>query len=441
MSEPARASQTQVLASTRGQANYALAALFVLYIFNFVDRQLLNLFVSDIGRELQVSDTRMGLLTGLTFVIFYTVAGVPLARWADRGSRTLLITLGLVVWSGMTALTGQARNYWHLLLARIGVGVGEASFTPCSHSLITDYFPAERRATALAIFAAGASAGNILGFAGGGWVANELGWRSAFIIIGLAGLPVALVFRLTVPEPRRTLSAAQAAEARRDSVWAVYRYLASSRALVYLAISASLHGFSSYGSNAWIAALLRRVHELSLVETGLVMAMGSGVGATLGQILAGNAADRLGRRDVRWYMYLPAITSLATLPLLIVFLFSWGFASALWLYLPAAFFASMWTGPTYAMTQALAKPHMRAMASATMVLLLNLVGMGLGPLIVGALNDWLAPTRGAEAVRYSLMFASVPHALASIFNLLAARHLIADLERAGAEAPASRPPR
>jgi predicted MFS family arabinose efflux permease len=420
-------------AITRGQANYALAALFVLYILNFIDRQLLNLYVADIGNELGVSDKQMGLLIGVAFVLFYTVAGIPLARWGDRGSRTLLITLGLAVWSGMTALSGLARSYTHLLLARIGVGVGEASFTPCSHSLITDYFPAERRATALAIFAAGASFGNIIGFAGGGWIGQEMGWRAAFLIIGLVGLPVALVFRLTVPEPPRALSATQAAAAQRDSVWAVYRYLASSRAFVFLAISASLHGFSSFGSQAWVAALLRRVHELSLVETGLVMAMGGGVGAAIGQILAGRSADRLGGRNVLWYMYLPAITSLVSLPLLILFLFSWNFTSALWLYLPAAGFAAMWTGPTYAMTQALVQPHMRATAAATIVFLLNLVGLGLGPFIVGALNDWLAPTLGATAVRYSLLFASVPHALASIFNLLAARHLVADLERAKQE--------
>jgi predicted MFS family arabinose efflux permease len=439
MSQPARSPEPgspAPAAPAPAGANFALGALFVLYIFNFIDRQLLNLFVSDIGAELGVSDGQMGLLIGVTFVLFYTVAGIPLARWADRGSRTLLITLGLAVWSAMTALSGLARTYWHLLLARVGVGVGEASFTPCSHSLITDYFPPQRRATALAIFAAGASAGNFIGFAGGGWLAESLGWRAAFLAIGLAGLPVALLFRLTVREPPRALSAAQAAEARRDSVWTVWRYLMSRRAFVYLAISASLHGFSSYGSNAWIAALLRRVHELSLVETGLVMAMGSGVAASLGQILAGNVADRLGRRDVRWYMYQPAITSLVSLPFLLVFLWSWDFRSALILYLPAAAFASMWTGPTYAMTQALARPHMRAMASAIMVFLLNLVGMGLGPVIVGALNDWLAPGLGAEAVRYSLMFASVPHALAAIFNVLAARHLLADLAIARGESRA-----
>jgi predicted MFS family arabinose efflux permease len=427
-------------APTRGQANYALGALFVLYIFNFIDRQLLNLFVDDIAKEFGASDAQMGLLIGVTFVIFYTVAGVPLARWADRGSRTLLIALGLAVWSGMTSLTGLARNYWHLLLARIGVGVGEASFTPCAHSLLTDYFPAERRASALAIFAAGASAGNFLGFAGGGWLADHMGWRAAFLVIGTVGIPVALIFRLTVPEPVRALTAAQLAEARRDSVWSVWRYLASSRALVFLVISASLHGFSSFGSAAWTAALLRRVHELSLTEAGLVLAVGSGIGASVGQIIAGRVADRLGKRDVRWYMYLPAITSIASLPLLLLFLWSWDFWSALLLYTPAAFISSMWTGPTYAMTQSLAKPHMRAMASALIVLMLNLVGMGLGPLLVGILNDALAPSLGVAAVRYSLMFAVVPHALAAIFNLLAARHLIADLAVARGEplsAPAS----
>lgn len=448
MSVPASGSsespESQLAAApTPGQANYALAALFVLYIFNFVDRQLLNLFVDDIKAEFGVSDAQMGLLIGVTFVIFYTVAGVPLARWADRGSRTLLITLGLAVWSAMTSFTGLARNYWHLLLARVGVGVGEASFTPSSHSLITDYFPVERRATALALFAAGASAGNFLGNAVGAWIGQNMGWRTAFLIIGGLGLPVALLFRATVPEPPRSLSSGQLAESRRDSVFKVWRYLTSSRALVYLVISASLHGFSSFGSSAWTVALLRRVHELSLTEAGLVMAFGSGIGATVGQITAGRVADLLGKRDVRWYMYLPAITSIASLPLLLTFLWSWDFWSALLLYMPAAFVSSAWTGPTYAMTQSLAKPHMRAMASALIVLMLNIVGLGLGPWIVGMLNDALAPSLGATAVRYSLMFAIVPHSLAAIFNLLAARHLVADLAAARGEplsAPASSRP-
>ncbi len=418
-------SQSAPAGITPRYANYALGALFVVYVFNFLDRQLLSLFVVPIKEDLGVSDTQMGLLTGLSFALFYTIAGLPLARWADRHSRTALITVGMVVWSGMTAATGLARSYTHLLLARVGVGVGEASFTPAAHSLITDLFPQERRGAALATFAAGASTGTIFGFIGGALIYEALGWRAAFAILGLAGIPMAVIFRLTVREPLRR--GAKAADEQAHSIGAVLRNLASRRAFVFLAISASMHGFSSYGTSSWAAAFLMRVHDMTILEAGTILGLGSGVGATVGQIVGGRVVDRLARRDVRWYMIQPAITSVVSLPFVLAFLWSWDFTSALSLYIAAAAISASWTGPTYAMTQALAPPRMRAMASAIVVFLLNLVGMGLGPLIVGMLNDFLEPTFGREAVRYSLMFAAVPHALAAIFNLLAMRTLREDL--------------
>ena len=414
-----------------GYANYALGALFVVYVFNFLDRQLLSLFVVPIKADLGVSDTQMGLLTGLSFAFFYAIAGLPLARWADRNSRTALITVGLVVWSGMTAATGLARSYTHLLLARFGVGVGEASFTPAAHSLITDLFPPERRAGALATFAAGASTGTIIGFIGGALIYEALGWRAAFAILGLAGIPIALIFRLTVSEPLRR--GVKAAAENSDSIAVVLRNLFSRRAFVFLAISGSMHGFSAYGSSSWSAAFLMRVHDMTILEAGTILGLGSGLGATFGQILGGRVVDRLGRRDVRWYMIQPAITSIVSLPFVIAFLWSWDFTSAMGLYIVAAAISAAWTGPTYAMTQALAPPHMRAMASALVIFMMNLIGMGLGPLIVGMLNDWLEPTYGLAAVRYSLMFAAVPHALAAIFNLLAMRTLREDLADVRAE--------
>jgi predicted MFS family arabinose efflux permease len=412
-------------------ANYALAALFVVYVFNFLDRQLLNLFIVPIQQELGVSDTRMGLLTGLSFALFYAIAGLPLARWADRNSRTTLIAAGLVVWSGMTAVTGLARSYVHLLLARIGVGIGEASFTPAGHSLIADLFPPERRSSAMAIFAAGASFGTIVGYIGGAFIYEALGWRSTFAILGLAGIPIALVFRLTMREPART--GLTGAQTDAPPLAQVLRALVSRRALVFLAISASMHGFSSYGSGTWTSVFLIRVHELSVRDAGIILGLGSGIGATLGQIVAGRVADHFGSRNVRWYTIQPAITSLVSLPLFIAFLWSWDFFSALVLYILAAAISSAWTGPTYALTQSLAPARMRATASAIVVFLLNLVGMGLGPLFVGALNDWLGPSLGPSAIRYSLMFAAVPHAIAALFNLLAARTLETDLASAAAD--------
>ena len=413
-------------------ANFVLGAMFVLYILNFVDRQLLNLFLEDIKSDLQVSDTAMGALTGLAFALFYTIAGIPLARWADRGSRTLLITLGLVAWSAMTAVSGLAKSFVQLAAARVGVGIGEASFTPAAHSLLSDYFPVSRRATALAIFAAGASAGNLVGYAGGGLLGDALGWRNAFILVGLIGLPFAVVFWLTVKEPVRTSLGGTPVGSSDDSLGDVWRYLFSRRSFVLLAASAAMHGFSSYGSGAWIATFLRRVHGLSLTETGMVLALTAGLCGLIGQIAFGRLADHLGQRDVRWYMRLPAITSLVSLPLVLLFLWLddpfWAIAA----FVPGSIVVSAWTGPTYAMAQSLARPHMRAMASAIIVFLLNLIGLGLGPLIVGMLNDALTPSLGEVAVRYSLTIVVVPHALAALLNLASVRTLKQDL-RAAAE--------
>jgi MFS family permease len=428
---PARRAEAEVLRP--GYAPFVLGALFVVYIFNFVDRQILSVLVEPIRLELDASDTAMGLLTGFAFVVFYTGAGLPLARLADRRSRTGLIAAGLVVWSLMTAVSGLARSYAQLALARVGVGIGEASFTPAAHSLIADYFPPARRAGAMAVFAAGAGLGAIVGNVVGGLVGEALGWRAAFFAVGLPGLLVAVAFRRTVREPPRGISEARRAPTEQASTGAVVRHLLSTPAFAFLAASASLHGFSSYGAGAWNAVFLMRVHELSLAETGLVLGLVSGVASFVGQIACGRLADRLGRRDPRWYMYCPALTSVAALPFLIAFLLIGELWLAVAMSVPGAFLASAWTGPTYAIAQGLAPLRMRAVASALVVFLLNLIGMGLGPLFVGWMNDALAPRLGAEAVRYSLLVAAVPHTLASIFNLLAARTLRRDLEAAARE--------
>jgi predicted MFS family arabinose efflux permease len=428
---PARGAGAEVLRP--GYARFVLGALFIVYIFNFLDRQILSVLVEPIKQELGASDTAMGLLTGFAFAVFYTGAGLPLARVADRHSRTGLIAAGLVVWSLMTAASGLARSYAQLALARIGVGIGEASFTPSAHSLIADYFPPARRAGAMAVFAAGASLGAILGNVVGGVVGQAVGWRAAFFVVGLPGLLAAVWFRLSVREPPRGISEARHAAPQQHSTLAVVRRLLSSPSFAFLAVSASLHGFSSYGSSAWNAVFLMRVHGLSLAQTGLVLGLVSGSAGFVGQIVCGRLADRLGQRDPRWYMYFPAITSIAALPFLVGFLLIPDLWLAVAISVPGAFAASSWTGPTYAMAQGLAPLQMRAVASALVVFMLNLIGMGLGPLFVGWLNDALAPSLGLEAVRYSLLVAAIPHTLAAIFNLLAARTLRRDLEAASRE--------
>jgi predicted MFS family arabinose efflux permease len=417
---------------TPGYANYVLAALFVVYIFNFVDRQILAILIQPIKEDLGVSDTMMGLLTGPVFVISYTFAGLPLARWADRHSRVWMITAGMVVWSVMTAASGFARTFGQLAAARLGVGLGEATFTPAAHSLISDYFPPHRRATALAIFAAGASLGTIAGYIGGGYIGQYVGWHEAFLYVGLPGLVVAVIFRRTVRDPVRGRFDGPRSDSADEPLRDVIRYLASRRSFVFIVASAMLHGFSSYGAGSWIPTFLIRVHQLSLSEVGLILGALVGVAGFVGQIVGGRIADTLGKRDPRWYMWTPGIASVVALPFLVAFLLLHDLRWAVACYVVGGLMMNMWTGPTFAMAQGIAKPHMRSMAAAIVIFMLSLVGAALGPLIVGMLNDWMEPRFGAEAVRYSLLIVIIPHTLASIFNLLAARTLREDLRQASA---------
>jgi MFS family permease len=413
-------------------SNYVLGALFVVYIFNFVDRQILSILIQPIKEDLGVSDTLMGLLTGPVFVISYMGAGLPLARWADRHSRVWLITTGMLVWSAMTVASGLARSFGQLALARLGVGLGEASFTPAAHSLISDYFPPQRRATTLAIFAAGASVGTIAGYLGGGYIGQYVGWHEAFLYVGAPGIVAALIFRWTVRDPERGTFDTPRADAGDDSLRVVLRYLMSRRSFIFIVASAMLHGFSSYGAGTWVPVFLIRVHQLELSQVGIILGAFVGVASFVGQIAGGRLADYFGRRDPRWYMWLPGIASVVALPFLVGFLLLPNLYWAVVCYVVGGLAMNMWTGPTYAMAQGVARPHMRAMAAAIVIFMLSLVGAALGPLIVGILNDWLDPRFGAEAVRYSLLIVIVPHTLASIFNLLAARTLREDLQEASA---------
>ena len=196
-SEPAADSQSR---ESQRYARYVLFVLFVVYIFNFIDRQILSILIDPIKEDLGVSDTAMGFLTGLAFAVFYTVAGIPIARLADRGVRRTIIAVGLAVWSLMTALSGAAQSFVQLALARVGVGVGEAACSPPAHSLISDYFPPEKRATAISFYNSGISIGVMFGYLAGGWIVQFFNWRVAFLVVGLPGILMAVVIRLTIRE-------------------------------------------------------------------------------------------------------------------------------------------------------------------------------------------------------------------------------------------------
>lgn len=414
---------------SRGYAHYVLGVLFVVYVSNFIDRQILSILVEPIKQEFGASDTAMGFLTGFAFALFYTFAGLPIARLADLWVRRSIIALGLTVWSAMTAFSGLAQSFTQLALARIGVGIGEAAGSPPSHSLISDYFPPERRATALAIYSMGIYVGVMFGYLAGGLIKEWFDWRTAFLAVGLPGLALALVVRLTVREPQRGASERGPVDSGRDEILTVARFLLRRRSFVWLALGASLHAFSGYGFGTWVPAFLVRVHGMGYAEMGVWLGVISGFGGALGAYLGGRITDGLGPRDVRWYVRVPAIASLLGLPFALCFLLWTELRPALLIYAPAVALSAMYLGPTFAITQALVKVRMRALASAILLFIINIIGLGAGPQVVGILNDLLAPRFGQQAIRYSLLLVGLTNVLAALCYLAAARTLQRDLRQ------------
>jgi predicted MFS family arabinose efflux permease len=415
-------------------ARYVLALLFVAYVFNFVDRQILAILLQPIKEELGVSDTAMGLLTGIAFAIFYTFAGIPIARLADRRSRRAIIAFGLTAWSAMTAASGLVRTFGQLAAARVGVGIGEAAFVPPAHSLIADYFPPERRATALAVFSMGVHVGLAFGLVLGGWIAQLYGWRAAFFTVGIPGLLLAIAVRLTVREPERGITDAlhgTAAALTPESLATVFTTLRSLRSFRHLALAAAFHSFGGYAFAIWGPTFFVRVHHMPTGQLGTLLGIVLGVGGMIGAISGGVLSDRLGMRDARRMLYVPAIATLVQIPCAWASLFWPTPITALVLLLPSAVMSAIWFGPVYALTQALVTPTMRATASAVLVFVINLIGLGLGPLAVGALNDYLTPTYGPEAIRYSLLILVVANLIAAYHFSRAAGTIREDLARRG----------
>jgi predicted MFS family arabinose efflux permease len=410
---------------------YVLGLLFVAYVFNFIDRQILAILLQPIKEELGASDTAMGLLTGVAFALFYTCAGIPIARLADRSVRRSIIAAGLTVWSLLTAVSGMVRSFGELALARVGVGVGEAAFVPPAHSLISDYFPPARRATAMAVFSMGVHVGTAFGFLLGGWIAQYFGWRRAFFAVGLPGLLLAVLVRFTIREPPRGRHDAHAIGPD-ESARTVLRVLWQRRSFRHLALAAALHSFGGYAFAVWGPPYFVRVHAMPMGELGTWLGAILGLGGAAGSIGGGLLADRWGSKDLRRRLYLPATATLLQIPCIVAMLAAPSAGPALAALVPSAILSAIWFGPVFALTQALVRPQARATASAILIFVINAIGLGLGPLAIGALNDALTASHGPHAIRWSLSVIVATNLWAAIHFLAGARTVRADVAAATA---------
>jgi predicted MFS family arabinose efflux permease len=411
--------------------------LLVVYIFNFIDRQIVNILAEPIALDLGLSDTQIGLMTGLAFALFYTALGLPIARYADRPTtnRPRLIAVALATWSAMTALCGLAQNFVQLLLARIGVGVGEAGCTPPAHSLISDIVPPERRSSALAFYALGIPIGTLLGMMIGGFLADWVGWRRAFLIVGLPGIALALVVHFVLRDPRTRLAGASdsAAPAAQNemSLWKAVRSVMGSRAFVLLLAAGSTASFLAYGKVTWTTIFFQRTHELTPGEVGFWFGVVNGAAGIFGTWLGGWIADRFGAKRRRHVLSAPAIGMAVAAPVAFLAYQATNWQVALALLIVPTVCNSLYYGPTYSAAQGLVPLRARAIAAALVLFFQNLIGLGLGPLFFGMLSDLLQPGFGEESVRYVLYGAAFLGLVPAFFFWRCSLRLDEELDRKG----------
>jgi len=383
--------------------NYVLVMLTLVYVFNFIDRQLLVILQESIKKELQLSDTQLGLLSGFTFAIFYVTLGIPIARLADRKNRRNIVTAALGLWSIMTAFSGLAKNFTQLLLARVGVGVGEAGGSPPAHAMISDYFPPQKRSTALSVYSTGIYLGILIGFLMGGYLNQHLGWRTAFFVLGIPGVIFSLLFYVTVKEPVRGATDVGAPAATESyPLGSVLKMLFSTKTFVYLALAAGLHAFCIYGLFNWASSFMIRLHGMKPSDVGVSLGLIFGIGGGLGTFTGGYLTDYLGKKDKRWYLKIPAYAIILSMLFAAGGLFLQNATASLFCIGLCASLHSVYLGPSLAVAHSLVPAPMRAFTSAILFLVINLIGLGFGPLTVGMLSDKLAPTLGAESLRWAM---------------------------------------
>ena len=408
---------------------YALILLLLVYISNYADRQILGILTEAIKAEFGVSDSAMGLLGGFAFAIFYATLGVPIALLADRSNRRNIIAAATAIWSVMTAVCGLAGSFTQLLVARIGVGVGEAGGSPPAHSIIADLYPREQRATALAIYALGVPLGLVVGLFIGGSISQAYGWRMAFIALGAPGVLLALLVVFTLREPRRGQTDG-VAPAAAPPLGTVVRFMWSQRSLRHAIAGATLTTLVGYAGVQWWPPFLMRSHGLSIVDVGLFLALVFGVASAFGTFMGGLLADRLSKRDAKWGSWVVTFAILGSFPFGIAVYLTGDSTLVFALIFIPAMASGLYLAPTFAMVQNLVGVGMRSVAAAILLFTINLIGMGVGPTLAGILSDLLRPDYGADSLRYALLIIGFLNLWAALHYFLAGPKLAADYERA-----------
>ena len=380
-----------------------LTLLMLAYTLSMCDRMILSILFPDIKAEFGLTDTQLGFLGGISFALFYATMGLPIAKLSDQYSRKRIIIASLIIFSIMTALGGMATGFISLLVFRIGVGIGEAGVNPASHSIIADYFPPQRRAFAMAILMLGGSFGMMFGFVGGGFIAEAYNWRIALVSVGVPGLLLAVVMARSLREPGRgtyeieTPPPPPPIRTTAATMWA-------NPAMRHLIAGGIAVGLMGYGFTQWLPTFFMRTHDLSQSQTGMLMAGVFGISGAIGALAAGKWFDRLSTRGFQHGMRMLAIVPFFTGPFFIMGLLADDLTTAILLFIIPGFAGNYAIGPTIAMVQTLSPVHMRAVSSAIKMLCLNLIGMGLGPLLVGVLSDLLTPEHGEDALSVALAF-------------------------------------